>query len=203
MPRATPRQPRGSAVPARRRLLDAAEELFYRDGIAGTGVDAVLTRAGVAIGSLYRNFAGKDGLTVAYLDDRQARWTACWDDAVATATTPEGRVLAVFDALEGWAAQEGASRGCADLAALVSLPPGHPAAVAALRHKAELAARLRALVEEAVPAGAVDATTDQVVLAYDGALARLAVGGPAPGPEDPLEAARAVVRGSLRSAAAP
>jgi hypothetical protein len=44
-------------APARERLLDAAEELFYECGIAATGVDAVLRRAHVAPATLYAHFA--------------------------------------------------------------------------------------------------------------------------------------------------
>ncbi len=33
---------------ARDRLLDAAAKLFYNDGIAATGIDAIVKKAGVA-----------------------------------------------------------------------------------------------------------------------------------------------------------
>lgn len=91
------RQARGLVV--RERLLDAAETLFYRDGIARTGVDAVLAEANVSTATLYAHFGSKDRLVAAYLLRRLDRWRRVWDDAVAAATTPEDRLLAVFDAL--------------------------------------------------------------------------------------------------------
>ncbi len=56
--------------PARERLLAAAEELFYQDGVQSVGIDRVIERAGVAKASLYANFKGKDDLVRAYLDAR-------------------------------------------------------------------------------------------------------------------------------------
>ena len=56
--------------PARERLLAAAEELFYQDGVQSVGIDRVIERAGVAKASLYANFNGKDDLVRAYLDAR-------------------------------------------------------------------------------------------------------------------------------------
>ena len=52
---------------ARERLLAASDELFYRDGVHSTGIDAVIEKAGVAKGSLYYIFGGKDQPVAAYL----------------------------------------------------------------------------------------------------------------------------------------
>ena len=48
--------------PARDRLLKAAAELFYNDGVGATGIDTITARAGVAKMSLYNNFASKADL---------------------------------------------------------------------------------------------------------------------------------------------
>jgi deazaflavin-dependent oxidoreductase (nitroreductase family) len=60
--------------PARERLLAASDELFYRDGVHSTGIDAVIEKAGVAKGSLYDIFGGKDELIPAYLRGRHESW---------------------------------------------------------------------------------------------------------------------------------
>ena len=73
---------RGSA---RQRLLDAADELFYLNGISGTGVDDVLARAEVSVATLYAHFGSKDGLLDASLRRRLETWQADWDDAVDAA----------------------------------------------------------------------------------------------------------------------
>src|SRR5919107_1132249 len=58
----------------RRRLLAAACELFYGDGICATGVGAVAEGAGVTKMTLYAHFSSKDDLVAAYLEDNDRRW---------------------------------------------------------------------------------------------------------------------------------
>jgi AcrR family transcriptional regulator len=55
---------RGSA---RERLLAAADELFYEQGIHTVGIDRIIDRADVAKATLYSTFGNKDGLVRAYL----------------------------------------------------------------------------------------------------------------------------------------
>lgn len=159
-------------APARERLLDAAEELFYDRGIAATGVDAILRRAQVAPATLYAHFAGKDHLVAAYLERRHELWRTTWDEALQRCEDdPDQRALSVFDALETFHPQEGPTRGCAFLAAAVEVSdPDHPAHqwLAADTHL--LDQRLLAL---ATDTGAADpgALAAELLLLYDGALA--------------------------------
>jgi AcrR family transcriptional regulator len=64
-------------VSARDRLLAAADELFYAEGVHVGGVDRIVRRAGVTKASLYNTFGSKDELVRAYLEAhfrrRQAR----------------------------------------------------------------------------------------------------------------------------------
>src|ERR1700732_3233580 len=84
---------------ARERLLAASDELFYRDGVHSTGIDAVIEKAGVAQGSLYYIFGGKDELVAAYLRGRLDAWRERVDAAQAAIDDPEEKILAVFDAI--------------------------------------------------------------------------------------------------------
>lgn len=59
---------------ARDRLLASAQRLFYGRGINATGIDTVLADAGVAKGSMYHHFDGKQGLVLAYLRHELAQW---------------------------------------------------------------------------------------------------------------------------------
>lgn len=162
------RQSRGAAV--QDRLLDAAETLFHRDGIARTGVDAVLAQAGVSTATLYAHFGGKDHLVAAYLQRRLDRWRRVWDDAVAAATTPEDRLLAVFDALASFRADQPPTRGCAFLATADELPgPDHPALDVVAADTAHLRDRLHALAAD-LPVTDPDSLAEHVLLAYDGTL---------------------------------
>jgi len=52
---------------SRRRILEAAREVFFRDGFMGANLDEVAEKAGVAKGTLYRYFESKAELYVAVL----------------------------------------------------------------------------------------------------------------------------------------
>lgn len=87
---------------ARTRLLDAAEELFYRHGIQAVGMDRIRTASGVPLKRLYRLFPAKESLVTAYLERRDRRWLTSLRTAALTPTEPRARVLAVFDWLADW-----------------------------------------------------------------------------------------------------
>lgn len=57
----------------RRRLLDAAEDVFARKGFHGASVEDVAAAAGFTQGAVYSNFDSKGDLFVAVIDDRIAR----------------------------------------------------------------------------------------------------------------------------------
>jgi len=102
--------------PARERLLAAAEELFYQDGVQSVGIDRVIERAGVAKASLYGNFNGKDDLVRAYLDARFEARRAAIETKLALHEAPRDKMLAVFDAMTEPLAKPN-YRGCAFLRA--------------------------------------------------------------------------------------
>ncbi len=171
--------------PARERLLDACDDLFYAQGIAATGVDALLARAGVAPGTLYAHFGGKDWLVAAYLERRHLRWRTTWDRSVERADGPVERLLALFDALADFRREAGAGRGCAVLAAAAEVvDPQHPARVWIEADTALLLDRLRELAEQAGARDPAGLAAD-LLLVYDGVLAahaRAAALGPAASP---------------------
>lgn len=153
--------------PARERLLATADELFYAEGITSTGVDAVIEHAGVATGSLYKNFGGKDALVAAYLRARDDRWRTQWEACIAECTDPIDRVLALFTAIERWEQGQATDRGCAHVAAAVQLPAHHPGARVAAEHKQHLAERLHELCADT---GAADPSNlaQDLLLIYEG-----------------------------------
>jgi AcrR family transcriptional regulator len=60
---------RADAERNRRKLLDAAAELFARKGLA-VGLDEIARHAGVGVGTAYRRFPEKEQLIEALFDDR-------------------------------------------------------------------------------------------------------------------------------------
>ncbi|WP_030774538.1 TetR/AcrR family transcriptional regulator [Streptomyces sp. NRRL F-2664] len=170
---------------ARARLLDAAEELFYRHGIQAVGMDRIRTASGVPLKRLYRLYPAKESLVTAYLERRDRRWTA--DLRAAVAASDEPPVLAVFDWLGRWFAEPD-FRGCAFLNAYGELGTAAPEVVRT--HKAEL----HALLRELAPLGAPPALADQLLVLVEGATAVAAL---SPGPE-PARRAREVAELLLR-----
>lgn len=118
------------------RLLRAAE-LFYLEGIKPVGINRVLTAANAPIMSLYRNFGSKEGLVAEFLKSKghQVR-TMFQTEAEARAETGRDRILAVFDVLGEFVAEDEGFRGCALINASVETPDvEHPFRVIAVEHK--------------------------------------------------------------------
>ena len=88
----------------RDRILETAYELFSRHGTRAVGVDRIVAEAGTAKMTLYRNFASKDDLIVAFLDAREQRWLREWliAEVEARATAPDERLLTIFDVFGEW-----------------------------------------------------------------------------------------------------
>ena len=73
--RARPAKPTRDEKKARtrRRLLDAAAEVFAHRGFAATSLDEVAEVAGFSKGAVYSNFAGKEDLFLSVLDEHVTR----------------------------------------------------------------------------------------------------------------------------------
>jgi AcrR family transcriptional regulator len=70
------------------RLLDAAEAVVVRQGIANLTLDAVAAEAGVSKGGLLHHFPTKNRLVEALVTRSAESWRACYMDAYER--TPEG-----------------------------------------------------------------------------------------------------------------
>ncbi|WP_343316022.1 TetR/AcrR family transcriptional regulator [Brucella sp. BE17] len=142
-----------SSTSAREKLLNAAAILFYNHGIGGTGIDAIVERAGVAKKSLYNNFASKADLVNQYLEARHAEWLGLYQTRLKEAVSPQDRVLAVFDAYHDHAehAYECGFRGCGLLNAAAELEASDAGRQAVRRHKEEVEALIAQPLKEILP----------------------------------------------------
>lgn len=152
---------------ARERLLETADKLFYAEGIHSVGIDRILQESGVAKGSLYYNFSGKDELVREYLRRQHAGWVARIDERVAREADPSAKILAVFDALGPIFAEPNFS-GCAFHKAGHAIPPGSSEDLAVKRFRAWLR-RLFADPLEQLGYPAADLLVTQLVVLFDGA----------------------------------
>jgi AcrR family transcriptional regulator len=154
----------------RERLLEAARELTYRQGV-GVGVDALLKAANVARRSLYEHFGGKDGLIAEVLRRSTAEDVERYRQTMRSAgNDPRARVLAVFDELAEVVA-EPEFRGCRYLAADLALAdPDHPGHVVTREYREHVH---RLLEDELVRLGhpRPGHAADQLLLLIDGVMA--------------------------------
>jgi len=96
---------------ARERLLAAADELFYSEGVHVVGIDRIVERAGVAKASLYSIFGSKDELVRAYLETHFRQRQGSIARILAAHGTARGRLLGMFAEIEG-ALEVSDWRGC-------------------------------------------------------------------------------------------
>jgi AcrR family transcriptional regulator len=113
---------------ARDRILQAASQLFYRDGILASGVDALTERANVAKATFYRHFPSKDDLVLAWLRGPEARWID-WvvPEVERRSESPLQTIVAFWDKLGDWLEQRDFI-GCPYLNSLVEIRDPNAAA---------------------------------------------------------------------------
>jgi len=149
----------------RERLLAAANELFYREGVHTVGIDRVIERAGVAKATLYSTFGSKDELIAAYLQGRHDRMRERVRGAIERHRSPRARLLAPFD-VQAELAADADYRGCA-FANATAEAHGASADAAAAAYREWIRATFAELAAEA---GARDprALARQLHLLWDG-----------------------------------
>jgi len=157
----------------RDRLLDAAAQLFYSQGI-GVGVEALCRAAGVSKRSMYQLFDSKDEVMAASLERMAPGYWASLAPSDHDQRGPRVRILHVFERLEEQAASPD-YRGCPFVAAAVEVKrPDHPAALTARKYKDALTGFFEREAEQAgVPQPALLA--QQLTMVFDGASARAVV----------------------------
>src|SRR3979409_2102331 len=138
---------------ARDRLLAAADQLFYSEGVHVVGVDRIVEQAGVTKASLYNTFGSKEELVRAYLEQHFRRRQERIARIVATHDTPRERILGIFAEVEELLAGS-QFRGCRFISAAAEARPGDASEVVAAEYRAWL---LSLFTDLAKAAGARDA----------------------------------------------
>lgn len=167
---ATPTTPAST----RDRLLDAAAELFYREGV-GVGTDALCRAASVSKRSMYQLFGSKDQVMAASLERSAPSYQAFLlptDDV----REPRARILHVFERLEALATSPDYC-GCPYVSITAELKSRqHPASVVARRYKDALTAFFQ---YEAERGGVADPALlgKQLTIVFDGFSSRAVMQG--------------------------
>src|SRR5271170_1425575 len=125
-----------SEISARERILKAADELFYKEGIRVSGVDTIIEQSGIAKTTFYRHFPSKDALIVAYLEEREKKY---WQDVRTLMSknveSPRQQLIDIFEFIKLFLSQP-RNRGCPFINCAIEFPdPTHPGHQIALSHK--------------------------------------------------------------------
>jgi AcrR family transcriptional regulator len=151
----------------RERLLAAADELFYEEGVNTVGIDRIIERAGVAKASLYDSFGSKEELVRSYLARRHEARRERLTLKLARYKTAKEKLLGIFDIMSESVA-EANYRGCAFVRASAEARAGSSAKQVSDESRAWFRLLLADLAREA-KARNPDRLADQFMMLYDGA----------------------------------
>jgi AcrR family transcriptional regulator len=170
---------RRPAAETRAHILDTAARLFDAHGVHAVGLQQIIDEYGCGKNLLYREFASKDDLVVAYLVECTKDWEARAESATRPLDgDPAAQLVAIVRAVADKATTS-KTRGCALRNTFAEFPdPDHPAHQVAVDHFTAMRAQLHELAEQT---SAPDPATlaDRIMLIIDGLYANGATLGPA------------------------
>lgn len=184
--------------PTRERIVQAANSLFYSEGIRRVSVDEVAAKAGLTKRTLYYHFRSKDDLVAAYLAARDQpnltlfrKWFTEADGGLPA------KVEAIFRNLAR-SARHPKWKGCGFLRTSAELAnmPGHPAIRIGVAHKKKFEDWLRVTFAEERIADPLRLAR-QILLLLDGSFAVVLLHRDASYMETAGEAARTLIETAL------
>lgn len=93
------------------KILLTASRLFYNQGIRATGIDTIIREAGISKMSLYKYYASKNDLIVAYLLRQEKIFMKRYESKALKIESPKDKLLAVFD-INNESMESDEYRGC-------------------------------------------------------------------------------------------
>lgn len=168
-----------AALAPRLRIMVAARNLFYAQGLNAVGVELIAAEALTNKMTLYRHFKSKDDLIVAYVTEIANEGDAVWQGLEANyGREPAKMVEAWVDYVEEVLTQK-FERGCALANAAVELPPHHAARDVIESYKSRKRERLVQMFARA-HYREPDRLADEIFLLFEGARISLQCGGKIP-----------------------
>ena len=167
--------PRDSSL-TRTQIIQAADDLFYGEGIRSASVDAIAERAGVTKRTLYYHFRSKDDLIAAYLEARDEPTLARYEAWLDTTQGTLAEQIAGFFQKLARVANDAKWKGCGFLRAAAELAgtPGHPAQKIGSAHKKKFESWLAGRITgEGLDDSALRAR--QLMILLDGAVAQMLI----------------------------
>lgn len=157
--------------------MEAAYDLFYRQGYHATGINQIIEVSGVAKATFYDQFASKDDLWLAYAQERHRRELEEFRAEIRKYRTPRERFFAPLKVLIPWF-KGNQFRGCPFQNLLAEVPlSGHPVQREAQVHKDSLRNIFKEVTLDLIDAHPEyagldpDATAATYQLLFEGAIA--------------------------------
>ncbi len=160
-----------SAPSTRERIVLAAHDLFYQEGIRATGVDRIIAQAGVTKVTFYRHFPSKHDLILAFLAHRHERWITWFANALQRygKQVKYKGIKALLPTLNEWFTDD-RFRGCAFINSATELGGTLPDVLAITQqHKDDMIGLIAKLLPESA---AQQERAFAIALAVDGAIVR-------------------------------
>ncbi|MEO6115729.1 MAG: TetR/AcrR family transcriptional regulator [Pseudolysinimonas sp.] len=178
--------PAPSLAPAKKRILDTADVLFYDEGIRAVGVDRLISASSVTKATFYKHYGSKDRLIGDYVDHRHRQAVVELAEIAEQRSDPQAVLRALHETIST-SISSPEFRGCAFINAAAEFSdPTHPVRRSVVAHREWLVGAFEQLLRglgHPLPGEAAD----DLVLARDGAM----TGGYA---GDPIAASTALAR---------
>ena len=161
--------PTAQRAPAKGRILDTANVLFYEDGIRNVGVDRIISASSVTKATFYKHYRAKENLIVEYITARHATVRANVEEMIRRAPDAESVLRQFVASIIAEIATPG-FRGCPFINAAAEFADAdHPVRTVVTAHREWYVETLAQLLKEMghpVPGDAAD----ELLLARDGAM---------------------------------
>lgn len=83
----------------KQKIIETATELFYKNGYNLTGINEIISEAGIAKATLYSHFKSKEDVCVAYLQYKNGTFLSEIEKYCKSQKKGKGQLIAVFDFL--------------------------------------------------------------------------------------------------------
>lgn len=156
-------------APAKLRILETANELFYDDGIRTVGVDRLISASSVTKATFYKHYGSKDRLITEYIEYRHRLAAEGLSELAANDDDAAHTLAALQDAITS-AIESPGFRGCPFINAAAEFPDAsHPVRRAVERHREWYVDVLEQLLRRIGHPMSGEAA-DDLMLARDGAM---------------------------------
>ncbi len=105
----------------RQHIVETASNLFYENGYNSTGINEIISRAGIAKATLYNHFSSKEDICLAYLEHKNSTFLELIDAFCRSKEGGKLQILGIFEFLEQFYYQD-EFNGCWCIKTVAEIP---------------------------------------------------------------------------------